>query len=95
MTIECHSSRENWRESRRVCFNISPVRDYSVLFATNGLIPRVAANTISHMGLMPEIDRAWVTIDNKLFLWDYVEGCATRNFALQASELILFSIVKR
>lgn len=28
------------------------------------------------MGLMPEIDRAWVTIDNKLFLWDYVEGCA-------------------
>ena len=25
---------------------------------------------------MPEIDRAWVTIDNKLFLWDYVEGCA-------------------
>jgi nuclear pore complex protein Nup155 len=27
------------------------------------------------MGLMPEIDRAWVTIDNRLFLWDYVEGC--------------------
>jgi nuclear pore complex protein Nup155 len=43
------------------------------------------------MGLMPEIDRAWVTIDNKLFLWDYVEGCATGQFAPQTSELILLS----
>jgi nuclear pore complex protein Nup155 len=32
------------------------------------------------MGLMPEIDRAWVTIDNKLFLWDYVEGCVCQLF---------------
>lgn len=42
------------------------------------LTPRLVANAISHMGLMPEIDRAWVTIDNKLFLWDYVEGCVQR-----------------
>ena len=27
MIIECHSLRENWRESRKVCFSISPVRD--------------------------------------------------------------------
>jgi nuclear pore complex protein Nup155 len=30
----------------------------------------------SHMGLMPEIERAWISIDHKLFLWDYIEGCA-------------------
>lgn len=27
------------------------------------------------MGIMPEIERAWITMDHKLFLWDYVEGC--------------------
>ena len=26
------------------------------------------------MGLIPEIERVWITIDHKLFLWDYVEG---------------------
>ena len=30
MIIECHSLRENWRESQRVCSSISLVRDYSV-----------------------------------------------------------------
>lgn len=23
---------------------------------------------------MPEIERVWVSIDHKLFLWDYVDG---------------------
>jgi nuclear pore complex protein Nup155 len=26
------------------------------------------------MGLFPEIERAWFTVDNKLFLWDYNDG---------------------
>jgi len=26
------------------------------------------------MGLIPEIERVWISIDHKLFLWDYVEG---------------------
>ena len=25
----------------------------------------------SYMGLLPEINRAWVTIDNRLYLWNY------------------------
>lgn len=25
----------------------------------------------SLMGLIPEIDHAWITVDDKLFLWDY------------------------
>ena len=47
------------------------------------------------MGLMPEIDRAWVTIDNKLFLWDYVEGCVTSHDDPPASELTLLRTGKR
>ena len=26
------------------------------------------------MGLLPEIERAWIAIDHQLFLWDYNEG---------------------
>lgn len=26
------------------------------------------------MGLFEEIGRAWFTVDNKLFLWDYNDG---------------------
>jgi hypothetical protein len=26
------------------------------------------------MGIFPEINRVWVTIDNRLFLWDFIEG---------------------
>lgn len=47
------------------------------------------------MGLMPEIDRAWVTIDNKLFLWDYVEGCATNRYSSPTSELTLLRTGKK
>jgi len=28
----------------------------------------------SFMGLLPQIGRAWISIDHRLFLWDYVEG---------------------
>ena len=38
------------------------------------LIRSPATNVVSHMGLMPEIERAWISIDHKLFLWDYVDG---------------------
>lgn len=27
------------------------------------------------MGLLSAIERVWIAIDHKLFLWDYVEGC--------------------
>ena len=39
-----------------------------------------ATNVTSHMGLMPEIARVWITIDHNLFLWDYVEGCVSQRF---------------
>lgn len=33
-----------------------------------------ATKVTSHMGLMPELERVWITIDHNLFLWDYVQG---------------------
>lgn len=26
------------------------------------------------MGIMPEVSRAWLTIDNTLYMWSYVDG---------------------
>lgn len=40
----------------------------------------------STMGLFPEIDRAWIVIDNKLILWDYT--CADFTSYDEPSEII-------
>jgi hypothetical protein len=46
----------------------------------------IDTSVTSHMGLMPELERAWISIDHKLFLWDYNDGwvafCALRNQTL-------------
>jgi len=47
---------------------------FSPLVSYGELIRDPATNVVSHMGLMPEIERAWISIDHKLFLWDYVDG---------------------
>ncbi len=33
----------------------------------------------SHMGIIPEIERVWISIEHKLLLWDYTEGCVLRS----------------
>lgn len=38
------------------------------------LTRHIATSVTTHMGLMPELDRVWISIDHNLFLWDYVEG---------------------
>jgi hypothetical protein len=44
-------------------------------FYGNPSPPAAAVNHKSFLGIFPEIDRVWATIDNKLFLWDYQERC--------------------
>lgn len=44
------------------------------------VVPRLthectATDLTTHMGLMPQIERVWVSIDHSLFLWDYIDGC--------------------
>lgn len=29
------------------------------------------------MGVFPEISRAWLTIDNDIFMWNYEDGCVS------------------
>ncbi|EPQ60591.1 nucleoporin [Gloeophyllum trabeum ATCC 11539] len=53
-----------------------------------------SANVTSHMGLMPEIDRVWITIDHKLFLWDYVEGQELHSFVDQPDVISHVALVK-
>jgi nuclear pore complex protein Nup155 len=58
--------------------------EYEGMFSSNIpssiLQPKVSGcltasnKSTSHMGLFPEIDRAWVVIDNKLILWEYSSG---------------------
>ena len=42
------------------------------------LVPTLASKFVCHMGVLPEIDRAWITLDHKLFLWDYIEGSVSQ-----------------
>ncbi|KAF7320066.1 Nucleoporin [Mycena kentingensis (nom. inval.)] len=48
----------------------------------------------SHMGLMPEIERAWISIDHKLFLWDYIEGQEISSFVDQPNVITSVALVK-
>jgi len=41
------------------------------------------------MGLMPEIERAWISIDHKLFLWDYNDGLVCIIFHCQVVLILL------
>ncbi len=40
----------------------------------DGSLGRVDKHLTAKMGLFEEIERAWFTVDNKLFLWDYNDG---------------------
>lgn len=41
---------------------------------TDGQSDEAGKEARANMGLFPEIQRAWFTVDNKLFLWDYNDG---------------------
>ncbi|TIB67852.1 nucleoporin-domain-containing protein [Wallemia mellicola] len=46
------------------------------------------------MGLFPEIDRAWITIDNKLYLWDYVDGIDFASYEDLPELIVSLGLVK-
>ncbi|KAH9487013.1 putative nucleoporin [Psilocybe cubensis] len=51
-------------------------------------------NVTSHMGLMPEIERVWISIDHKLFLWDYNDGQEIASFTDQPDVITGVALVK-
>ncbi|KAH7928555.1 nucleoporin [Leucogyrophana mollusca] len=51
-------------------------------------------NVTSHMGLIPDIERVWISIDHKLFLWDYVEGQEISSFVDQPDVITHVAVVK-
>lgn len=38
------------------------------------LIMVEATNIQTHLGLLPDLERVWISIDSTLLLWDYVDG---------------------
>ncbi|CED85089.1 Nuclear pore complex, Nup155 component (D Nup154, sc Nup157/Nup170) [Phaffia rhodozyma] len=46
------------------------------------------------MGIFPEIDRAWMTIDNKLFLWDFGESADFSRYDEQSEIIVHVGLVK-
>ncbi|KDQ63476.1 hypothetical protein JAAARDRAFT_695291 [Jaapia argillacea MUCL 33604] len=48
----------------------------------------------SHMGLMPEVERVWISIDHKLFLWNYLEGEELASFVDQPDVITHVALVK-
>ncbi|KAJ2920291.1 hypothetical protein MD484_g125, partial [Candolleomyces efflorescens] len=53
-----------------------------------------SANVTSHMGLLPDIERVWISIDHKLFLWDYNDGQEIASFVDQPDVITNVALVK-
>ncbi|KAF8640990.1 hypothetical protein AX17_000635 [Amanita inopinata Kibby_2008] len=53
-----------------------------------------STNVNSHMGLMPDIERVWISIDHKLFLWDYVDGQEINSFVEQPDVITHVALIK-
>ncbi|KAH7913029.1 nucleoporin [Hygrophoropsis aurantiaca] len=51
-------------------------------------------NVTSHMGLIPDIERVWISIDHKLFLWDYVDGQEINSFMDQPDVITHVAVVQ-
>ena len=39
---------------------------------SESFVKSAATKSTCYMGIFPQIDRAWVALNNKLFLWDYI-----------------------
>ncbi|KAF6766148.1 nucleoporin Nup157/170 [Ephemerocybe angulata] len=53
-----------------------------------------AVQMSSQMGIFPEIERVWISIDNKLFLWDYIDGQEISSFLEQPDTIAHIALVK-
>ncbi|KAG7099133.1 hypothetical protein E1B28_001005 [Marasmius oreades] len=72
-----------------------PFQKRKLVGIPEGLFQYYSSTSVnSHMGLIPEIERAWVSIDHKLFLWDYNEGQEISSFVDQPYVITHVSVVK-
>ncbi|KAI0695140.1 nucleoporin [Cytidiella melzeri] len=52
------------------------------------------ASVTTHMGLLPELERVWISIDHNLFLWDYMEGEELSSFTDQPDVITSVALVR-
>lgn len=48
----------------------------------------------TQMGLFPEIQRAWITVDNRLYLWNYLSGGEFQSYEDLDQTIICIKLVK-
>jgi len=53
---------------------------------------RVTSYTL--MGLFPEIKQAWVTVDNRLYMWDYATQTGFMGYEQQANTITAVRMLK-
>ncbi|TCD69902.1 hypothetical protein EIP91_005726 [Steccherinum ochraceum] len=51
-------------------------------------------DTQSHLGLLPELERAWISIDSALYLWEYNEGPELSSYNEQPDVITSVALVK-
>lgn len=68
----CHSQKEGISIYQKVYGNIIIVGGSIVCIRVTNTCADSSLN--SYMGIIPELERVFITIDHSLFLWDYVEG---------------------
>ncbi|KAF9270147.1 nucleoporin [Marasmius fiardii PR-910] len=72
-----------------------PFQKRKLVGIPEGLFQYYSSTSVnSHMGLIPELERAWISIDHKLFLWDYNEGQEISSFVDQPYVITHVSVVK-
>ncbi|KAM0790881.1 hypothetical protein ACM66B_004721 [Microbotryomycetes sp. NB124-2] len=71
-----------------------PFQKRRVISLPDKLFDEYNARAHCTMGLLPSIDRAWVTIDNRLLLWDWSDGSSFSIFEELSDVIIGVGLVK-
>ncbi|KAK4050871.1 hypothetical protein OIV83_003293 [Microbotryomycetes sp. JL201] len=71
-----------------------PYQKRRVISLPDKLFDEYNARAHCTMGLLPSIDRAWVTIDNRLLLWDWSDGSSFSIFEELSDVIIGVGLVK-
>ncbi|KAF8587314.1 nucleoporin [Ramaria rubella] len=97
--------RDTLTGSSSAAYNIPPHRSWTPFFRPDGLegfksMPTGVFDEYDEvrphccMGIFPEIQRIWITLNNRLLLWDYTEGSDIRTFEDQPDVILHVGLVQ-
>ncbi|KAF8527887.1 nucleoporin [Hysterangium stoloniferum] len=97
--------RDTLASSSSAAYNIPPHRSWAPFYRPDGVegfksMPTGVFDEYDEvrphccMGLFPNIQRAWITLNNRLLLWDYTEGSLIATFEVQEDVILHVGLVK-